>query len=98
MKKLLLLSLLTAIIYSCEKTEPLVDLNTNENLSFIGTFQTSENFSGTIILNISKGHYECITICHMDMEQENWNPIKRVSTSLTHYFFQFLRSMVHPMY
>ena len=65
MKKHLAFSLLliAIIFYSCKKNELPVNLSTNEDLSFSGTFKTinSENLSGTVILNISKGHYECLT-------------------------------------
>ncbi len=64
-KHLIFLTLLIAVsFYSCEKSETqAVDLNTNEDSSFIGTFETmnSENLSGTVILNISNGYYECLT-------------------------------------
>jgi len=64
-KHLIFLTLLVAVnFYSCEKSEPqAVNLNTNEDSSFSGTFETlnSENLSGTVILNISNGYYECLT-------------------------------------
>jgi len=51
------------ILFSCDKNELQVSLNVNEDLSFSGTFKTinSENLSGTVILNISNGYYECLT-------------------------------------
>ncbi|WP_163324305.1 hypothetical protein [Draconibacterium mangrovi] len=64
-KHLIFLTLLIAVsFYSCEKSElQTLDLNTNEDSSFSGTFETlsSENLSGTVILNISNGYYECLT-------------------------------------
>lgn len=64
-KHLILLTLLiAATFYSCEKIESqAVDLNTNKHSSFSGTFETlnSDNLSGTVILNISNGYYECLT-------------------------------------
>lgn len=55
--------LIVMILCSCEKNKPQVPLNANDNLSFSGTFETinSENLAGTVILNISNGHYECFT-------------------------------------
>ena len=65
MKKVLFFSTLFIAIsfYSCDKDKLHVDLNPNENSSFSGTFKTinSENLSGTVILNISNGYYECLT-------------------------------------
>ncbi len=56
--------LLIAIFFSgCEKDEPQVPININEDLSFSGTFKTinSEDLSGTVTLNISNGDYDCLT-------------------------------------
>lgn len=63
MKKAFSLLLIAIIFYSCNKNELQVTLNTNEDLSFSGTFKTinSENLTGTVILKISNGHYECLT-------------------------------------
>ena len=66
MKKHLAFSLLliAIIFYSCNKKNELqVNLSTNEDLSFSGTFKTinSENLTGTVILKISNRHYECST-------------------------------------
>jgi hypothetical protein len=49
--------------YSCEKEKLQVDLNPNEDSSFSGTFESinSEDLSGTVILNIYNGYYECLT-------------------------------------
>lgn len=63
-KYLFYLILLVAFIFSsCEKNELRVPINISESLSFNGTFETinSTNFSGTVLLNISNGYYECLT-------------------------------------
>ena len=65
MKKYLFYSILLIafIISNCEKDELQVPITKNETLSFSGTFETinSSNSSGTVLLNISNGYYECLT-------------------------------------
>lgn len=65
MRKLIfLLTLFIAIsFYSCKKEKLQADLYLYEDSSYRGTFKTinSENISGTVILNISNGYYECLT-------------------------------------
>ena len=63
MKKNFLCVFLLILFFSCEKKESNLPLNPLEKLSFSGTFETinSENISGTVLLNISQGYYECKT-------------------------------------
>jgi hypothetical protein len=53
----------TIILLSCHHDDVNVKLNPESDLSFTGSFKTSdsENVSGTITLQIANGHYNCST-------------------------------------
>lgn len=52
------------MLAGCKKEKLTTELDVNQNWSFSENFQTwglDDNASGTIILKISNGHYECST-------------------------------------
>ncbi len=63
MKNIALVLLVGLTLLSCDKDELKVNLNKEENLIFSGAFETihSEDLTGTVILKISDGYYECST-------------------------------------
>ena len=55
---------MTVCVFSCTNDDLKVNLNPKQDLSFSGTFKTTdsdENLLENVDLKISKGHYECTT-------------------------------------
>jgi hypothetical protein len=54
---------MTIILLGCDNDEINIQLNPENDLSFSGTFNTtnSEKVSGTVTLQISDGYYKCST-------------------------------------
>ena len=65
MKKLLLISffMISFLLFNCEKDDILIHPIVVESSSYYGTFKTisSENLSGSVLLEIANGYYKCYT-------------------------------------